>query len=108
MVSLPTPNARPRLAVTVGDPRGIGPEIVRAALADADLQRECELVIIGPEGAGVSVDEAIGQWGPHGTIADAGRLSGLAIARAVAMARDGVVRGIVTAPIDKAALLAGG
>ena len=108
MVSIPTPIARPRLAVTLGDPRGIGPEIVRAALTDPDLQRECELVVIGPDGAGVPVHEAIGQWGSHGSIADAGRLSGLAIARAIALAKEGVVRGIVTAPIDKAALLAGG
>ena len=108
MVSIPTPIARPRLAVTLGDPRGIGPEIVRAALADPDLQRECELVVIGPEGAGVPVHEAVGQWGSAGAIADAGRLSGLAIARAVALAKEGSVRGIVTAPIDKAALLAGG
>jgi 4-hydroxythreonine-4-phosphate dehydrogenase len=38
----------------------------------------------------------------------AGMLSGLAIERAVQMAQAGEVEGIVTAPIDKSALLAGG
>jgi 4-hydroxythreonine-4-phosphate dehydrogenase len=94
--------------VTLGDPRGIGPEIVRAALADADLQRECELVTIGPEGCGIDVDVPIGRWTPDGTIADAGRLSGLAITRAVSLVREGTAQGMVTGPIDKAALLAGG
>ena len=99
---------RPRLAITLGDPRGIGPEIVRAALADPDLARECELVIVGPAGCGPAVDAQIGDWHPSGTPAEAGRLAGLAIVRAVAMAQEGAVQGIVTAPIDKAALLAGG
>ncbi len=108
MVRLPTPVRRPKLAVTLGDPRGIGPEIVRAALADADLQRECELVTIGPEGCGIDVDVPIGRWTPDGTIADAGRLSGLAITRAVSLVREGTAQGMVTGPIDKAALLAGG
>src|SRR5687768_14217489 len=108
MVTLPTPVRRPRLAVTLGDPRGIGPEVVRAALADADLARECELVTVGPEGCGIEVDVPIGRWTPDGSVADAGKLSGLAIARAVSLAREGAVAGIVTGPIDKAALLAGG
>lgn len=99
---------RPRLAISVGDPRGIGPEIVRAALADPDLRRECELVTVGPDGCGLPVDISIGHWTPSGTAAEAGRLSGLAIARVVALAQEGAVTGIVTAPIDKAALLAGG
>ena len=108
MVTLATPTRRPRLAVTLGDPRGIGPEIVRAALSDPDLTRECELVTVGPDGCGVQVDVSIGDWTAGGTAADAGKLSGLAIARAVALAQEGAVHGIVTAPIDKAALLAGG
>ncbi|MDH5235591.1 MAG: 4-hydroxythreonine-4-phosphate dehydrogenase PdxA, partial [Gemmatimonadota bacterium] len=39
---------------------------------------------------------------------EAGRLAGRAIERAVALAHAGTVQGIVTAPIDKAALLAAG
>ena len=103
-----TARPRPRIAVSVGDPRGVGPEIIRAALADADLRRECELVIVGAEGAGVPVDDGVGRWEPSQSAADAGRLAGLAITRAVTLVKDGAVQGIVTAPIDKAALLAGG
>jgi 4-hydroxythreonine-4-phosphate dehydrogenase len=99
---------RPRLAVTLGDPRGIGPEIVAAALADRRLAAACELVVVGPTGAGVPVDEPVGEWTAGDGVARAGRLAGLAVERAVALARDGAVAGLVTAPIDKAALLAGG
>ncbi|MEP6856809.1 MAG: 4-hydroxythreonine-4-phosphate dehydrogenase PdxA [Gemmatimonadales bacterium] len=97
-----------RLAMTVGDPRGIGPEIVAKALADLQVGERCDIVVVGPEGAGVKVGEAVGRWLPKSDAALAGRLSGLAIERAVAMALDGAVDGIVTAPIDKAALHAGG
>ena len=99
---------RPRLAVSLGDPRGIGPEIVRAALEDAELARECELVTVGPAGCGVAPDITVGEWTASGSERDAGHLAGLAITRAVALAREGAVQGIVTAPIDKGALLAGG
>ena len=99
---------RVRLAVTLGDPRGIGPEIVAAAQADSALTRELDLVVIGPAGTLAPVDESIGDWAPSLGSAAAGRLAGLAIERAVSVALAGRVDGIVTAPIDKAALLAGG
>src|SRR3954464_8957228 len=94
--------------MTVGDPRGIGPEIVNKALADPRVGERCDVVVVGPTGAGVDVAEVVGDWLPNGGAALAGRLSGLAIERAVDMAMKGDVDGIVTAPIDKAALLAGG
>jgi 4-hydroxythreonine-4-phosphate dehydrogenase len=99
---------RPRLAVTVGDPRGIGPEIIRAALEDSALLAVCDLVIVGPEGADVPINVVAGTWGAGSTEAAAGRASGDAIARAVQLALAGEVDGIVTAPIDKFALLSGG
>ena len=94
--------------MTVGDPRGIGPEVVAKALADPRVSERCDVVVIGPMGAGVQVTESIGQWRPASDAALAGKLSGLAIERAVQMAQAGAVEGIVTAPIDKAALHAGG
>jgi 4-hydroxythreonine-4-phosphate dehydrogenase len=100
--------ARPRLALTLGDPRGIGPEIVAAALADSTLLARFEPVLVGPDGAGVRVHERVGSWTPGAGAAHAGRMAGLAIERAVAMALAGDVAGIVTAPLDKAALHAGG
>ncbi len=96
-----------RIAITAGDPRGIGPEIITKALADSRISGRCDFVVIGPTGAGVDVQESIGAWKDTGA-ADAGRLAGLAIERAVQMALNGDVAGIVTAPIDKAALAAGG
>ena len=94
--------------MTVGDPRGIGPEIVAKALADPRVSERCDIVVVGPEGTGVAVTEPVERWLPESGAAFAGKLSGLAIERAVEMALAGVVDGIVTAPIDKAALHAGG
>jgi 4-hydroxythreonine-4-phosphate dehydrogenase len=98
----------PRLAVTVGDPRGIGPEIIRAALDDPALRDACEMVVVGPTGADVRIDVGTGEWTAGDTTAAAGRCSGDAIARAIQLALRGEVDGIVTAPIDKYALLSGG
>jgi len=100
--------ARVRLAVTLGDPRGIGPEIVAKALADLSVRDMVEATIVGPAGTEVNAEMSVGTWAAGGTVADAGRLAGLAIERAVRLARSGAVSGIVTAPIDKQALHAGG
>ena len=99
---------QPRLAVTIGDPRGIGPEIVAKMLRDGRASREATLVIVGPRGTEVDVAEAVGDWRAGDTPARAGELAGKQIERAVALVNAGDVDGIVTAPIDKAALLRGG
>lgn len=100
--------SRPRLAVTLGDPRGIGPEIVERAAHDDTLHGVAELVLVGPRGPSLTVDESVGDWKAGNGEAAAGALAGRAIERAVELANSGVVQGIVTAPIDKHALLAGG
>jgi 4-hydroxythreonine-4-phosphate dehydrogenase len=102
-----------RIAITLGDPRGIGPEIVRKALADARvLALPVSWLVVGPSGTEVPSDEVIGTWLPTGdAVADAargGRLAGLAVERAARLALAGEVAAIVTAPLDKAALHAGG
>ena len=99
---------RPRLAVTIGDPRGIGPEIVAAAMRDARVAAAADLVIVGPRGLLIPVAEAIGDWHSGGSASLAGALAGHAVDRAIALALSGAVQGIVTAPLDKHALLAGG
>jgi 4-hydroxythreonine-4-phosphate dehydrogenase len=99
---------RPRLAITLGDPRGVGPELVGTALDDPQVRQACDAVVIGPRGATLDVGEPIGSWKPPGDEVAAGRLAGLAIERAVTLARERAVDGIVTAPIDKHALLRGG
>jgi 4-hydroxythreonine-4-phosphate dehydrogenase len=96
------------LAITLGDPRGVGPEIVAKALASDTVRAAADYVVVGPHGTEVPVHEAVGVWTAEGSPADAGRLAGLAVERAVALASAGVVDGIVTAPLDKAALYAGG
>ncbi|MBI3791590.1 MAG: 4-hydroxythreonine-4-phosphate dehydrogenase PdxA [Gemmatimonadetes bacterium] len=103
-----TSGTRVRLAVTLGDARGIGPEIVAKALATAAVRDAADLVCVGPRGTEVDVQEAVGDWQPTSGVAQAGRLAARAIERAVELAQSGAVHGIVTAPIDKAALLAGG
>lgn len=99
---------RTRLAVTLGDPRGIGPEIVERASHDDALNAVAELVLVGPRGPSLTLDEPIGDWKAGSGEAAAGALAGRAIERAVELAQSGAVQGIVTAPIDKHALLAGG
>jgi 4-hydroxythreonine-4-phosphate dehydrogenase len=101
-----------RLGVTLGDPRGIGPEIAAAAARHFHATTRQRLVFIGPTGtlADAVAGDAVrtGHW-PGGTdVALAGRLAGAAIDTAIEMALAGDIDAIVTAPIDKAALHAGG
>jgi Pyridoxal phosphate biosynthesis protein len=86
----------PRLAITLGDPRGIGPEIVRKALANRrqdDGAGAVRFVVVGPAGTEMPVDESVGAWTAGGSAAEAGRVAGLAIERAVALTRTGAVQG---------------
>jgi 4-hydroxythreonine-4-phosphate dehydrogenase len=85
---------KPRVALTAGDPAGIGPEIVQQAAADAGVLAVCEPIIYGSETAV-----------PLGTPSAAtGRAAYDVICRAVADAQAGVVDAIATAPISKLAL----
>jgi 4-hydroxythreonine-4-phosphate dehydrogenase len=101
---------RPRIAVTLGDPRGIGPEVaVRAVRCPEPL--EAEVVLVGPEG--LQVTEGldllpVGRWQGSRDAARAGRLAFLAVERAASLAGEGAVDAIVTAPICKSALAAAG
>jgi 4-hydroxythreonine-4-phosphate dehydrogenase len=100
-----------RLAITLGDPRGIGAEVVAKAVGALRPER-IEFVVVGPTGARAGarlhVHEPIGEWAGPDDAALAGRLAGAAIERAVDLAMAAAVDGIVTAPIDKHALLLGG
>jgi 4-hydroxythreonine-4-phosphate dehydrogenase len=100
-----------RLAITLGDPRGIGPEVALAATrAITRAETGIAFVFIGPDGLGDFPGEliSVGSWNRHDGVDAAGKLAGLAIDRAIALALGGEVAGIVTAPIDKYALHAGG
>ena len=43
-------NPKPRIALTMGDPAGVGPEICLRALAEVALHDECQLVVLGDAG----------------------------------------------------------
>ena len=100
---------RPRIAITLGDPRGIGPEVALAALGDPGTAALADYTLIGPTGLAASRHpyHDIGRWTP-GDEASAGAAAGRAIEAAVRLALAGEVDAVVTAPIDKHALHAGG
>ena len=77
-------------------------------LDDDEIGDHCDLLVVGPRGTEVDVQEAVGTWAPGGGEVLAGKLAGDAVVRAVQLAQAGAVRGIVTAPLDKHALLLGG
>jgi 4-hydroxythreonine-4-phosphate dehydrogenase len=117
--------ARPRLAVTVGDPAGIGPEVVLRALASAE-RPEADYVVYGPSALlrerarrfGLRDPDGLGARlvdvpadGPIvlGRIApEAGHVAARAVLQAVADARSGRVDALVTAPLNKESLHAAG
>ena len=86
---------RPRLAVTLGDPRGIGPELVQAMLDDDEIGDHCDLLVVGPRGTEVDVQETVGTWAPGGAEALAGKLAGDAVVRAVELAQAGDRKSVV-------------
>lgn len=103
---------KPRLALTLGDPRGIGPEIVARAL-EAPLDADVTLVGAEDQIAGIAAARrvSVGSWrsgtgdnGIHARTVLAGKLAGHSVESAVRLALAGDVDGIVTAPIHKHAL----
>ena len=131
----------PRLALTLGDVAGIGPEITaKTLLGHDDLRQRAVPVVVGDEAAmrrGViavggdpdrvkviaSVADATNepgtiellQTGPSLADVPVGELSPEAgdgsyrfVVEACRLAREGEVDGIVTAPLNKAAMHAGG
>ncbi len=103
------PTTRRRIGITLGDPRGIGPEITIKALASPEIAEAGEFILIGPTGLLPTTHslDCVGDWTGKDA-ATAGRLAGLAIARGVDLALAGRIDALVTAPIDKAAFHAGG
>ena len=86
---------RPRVAITEGDPAGIGPEVAARAAADPGIREICEPIVYP-----TSTDaHAAGVLS-----AAAGRAAYDAIVRAVDDAKRGQVDAIATAPISKEAL----
>ena len=84
----------PRIAITTGDPAGIGPEIAEKAAADVRVRAVCEPLIYGGDK----------RFAPGKLSAEAGLAAYETIVRAVRNAQAGVVQAIATAPINKEAL----
>lgn len=97
------------VAITLGDPRGIGPEVAEAAVRTFHADRpDVSLLLIGPASLdrGVAPYRSVGRW--DGTERGAGAVAGAAIELAVGLARDGGAQAVVTAPIHKPAMVAAG
>jgi 4-hydroxythreonine-4-phosphate dehydrogenase len=90
----------PRIAITCGDPAGIGPEIAAKAAADPRVRDVCDPVLYGP----TSLD---GIMAGHLSAA-AGRAAYDAIVDAVGAAMAGRVDAVATAPINKEAFALAG
>jgi 4-hydroxythreonine-4-phosphate dehydrogenase len=93
----------PVIAVTAGDPSGIGPEIAVKAVRDPRVVGACRCVIYGPHAAADLAAFPAGQ-----VAAASGRAAHDAIVAAVTDALAGRVDAIATAPINKAAFAAAG
>ncbi len=115
---------RPRIAITLGDPAGIGPELCLRLLADDRVRAFCDPVIYGDSGVLQRVSRLTGL--PHtdaihdlnaidadrvtpGTVSAAcGRAAFTYFDCAITDALVGKVDAIVTAPLNKEALHAAG
>src|SRR5439155_19644698 len=86
---------KPRVAITVGDPAGIGPEVAAKAAADPRVLQVCEPVVYGPPNGST--------FAPGVLSGEAGRAAHDVVVRAVADAMDGTVQAIATAPVNKEA-----
>jgi 4-hydroxythreonine-4-phosphate dehydrogenase len=121
-----------RIAITMGDPGGVGPEVALRALTT--LKIRCEFVLVGDSGVLAEANRLLGRplklkavkeprWGTCAgdtvQVMDVSRLrnfkkncpspkggksSAASIKQAVELAMDGTVQSIVTAPISKEAL----
>ncbi|MCC5875333.1 MAG: 4-hydroxythreonine-4-phosphate dehydrogenase PdxA [Candidatus Sumerlaeia bacterium] len=122
---------KPILALTTGDPAGVGPELsIRAAMRD-DIRETCRLVLLGDRKVLQAAANLVGYQGqftefepetpPQGleiidpchlarfpepgvATAAGGRAAFAAIEAAIDGARAGTFQGVVTAPINKLAL----
>ncbi len=91
---------KPRIAITVGDPAGIGPEIAQKAADDPRVREVCDPILYGPPSGA--------RFEPGVLSAEAGRAAYEAICSAVRDALADQVAGIATAPVNKLAFARAG
>ena len=126
-----------RIAITVGDINGIGPEVTLKAIKQWPVPSNCQLVLIGPQWALtfwmdrlglpapypvadnfaslakqpiviLDVFEKTGAVHPGNITRDAGNLAGRAIDVAITLSHENKLQAIVTAPVSKKGLDLGG
>ncbi len=117
---------RPRIAITLGDPRGIGPEVVAKvldhppegadylAIGPGELvsRLPVEYIAVAGRAAGLAAAREAGggrggggaPWRLPVSPQEAGRLAGAAVEQAVSLALAGQVDAVVTGPAEKQAL----
>ncbi len=121
---------RPKLAIALGDPAGIGAEVTLKALSDSAVTQCCEVMLVGNRSLLCDAHRLSQQLGANASLADptqfsivdvpleetlidqialgqesaaSGEASFRFLERAIALALAGEVSGIVTAPISKSA-----
>jgi len=101
-----------KIAITMGDPAGIGPEIIVKALKEIDVSSK-NIVVIGckdifsPVLTDIELIDTecdISKIQPGKETAESGRASFLALEKACNMAQNGEIQAIVTAPLSKNAI----
>lgn len=78
----------------MGDPAGVGPEVVRAALASGALSEKFDYEVIGESGKTLPGEPTL----------ESARQSLEALEKAAAMAKTGEIQAVVTGPVSKAQL----
>ena len=91
---------KPRVAITCGDPAGIGPEIAQKAANDPRVRDICAPVVYGPP--------AGARYTPGELSAEAGQAAYDTLCEAVKDAQSGVVAAVATAPVNKLAFARAG
>ncbi|MCL6434584.1 MAG: 4-hydroxythreonine-4-phosphate dehydrogenase PdxA [Leptolyngbyaceae cyanobacterium HOT.MB2.61] len=124
-----TTDFHPRLVVTLGDPAGVGPEVILKALADSEITQGCEVTVVGSAALLEQTYDQLRSLNPRLPLADPARLRFLEVSEpslerqitpgqesaasgalsfrylevAIAHTLAGEFQGIVTGPIAKSA-----
>ncbi len=117
---------RPKLVITLGDPAGIGPEVVLKAIADPEVQAAAQITLCGSQALWQQTYEAVKTglanpadwevldlpWAGDVVLGLGDRHSGeagfRAVERGIEATMEGRFEGIVTGPISKAGWKAAG
>ena len=115
---------RPRIAITVGDVSGVGPELAIQCAAMPSVTARCTPILVGPANAIAMIADHVGlalvaeivdvgsldpaKIRPGRFNADTGKASFSAVTRAIDDALSGRIDAIVTGPIQKDAWNSGG